>query len=472
MISDSTATPVGALIDGRTIGSLQWRTFVLAAMSLFLDGYDTQSVAYIAPVISKSWALPTGAFGTVFAAALIGSAVGSFVLAPLADRVGRKRIMVWATVAIGCFTLLSAWAESLRVLELLRFLTGLGLGAAVPNALAHIAEYAPLRKRATIISITFCALAAGAALGAVAATALVPAYGWAAVFVAGGVATWALCPLLQALLPESLQYLVLHEPSGKEALTIVRQLSGRAEPEQVRRLAGLAGATRSAGSAGNPGIAATQDRRPAGVGLLFREGRTLVTVTYGLLAFLTLLTLYLLTSWLPTLIHDMGFSLRQASGWTAAFQLGGIVGTAGLGLLADRVDPIRLVVITYGVAAAVILCIAWVTDPTVIMLATFCAGLTVVGAMSCNNAVLVGLYPVEVRSTALGWNLTIGRVGSITGPLIAGMLLLTHVNARGVLIAAALPVACAAVLLQGATAAIRRLFVPPKSRFELAALGE
>jgi AAHS family 4-hydroxybenzoate transporter-like MFS transporter len=184
------------------------------------------------------------------------------------------------------------------------------------------------------------------------------------------------------------------------------------------------------------------------------------------------MTLYLLTSWLPTLIHDMGFSLRQASGWTAAFQLGGIVGTAGLGLLADRVDPIRLVVITYGVAAAVILCIAWVTDPTVIMLATFCAGLTVVGAMSCNNAVLVGLYPVEVRSTALGWNLTIGRVGSITGPLIAGMLLLTHVNARGVLIAAALPVACAAVLLQGATAAIRRLFVPPKSRFELAALGE
>jgi AAHS family 4-hydroxybenzoate transporter-like MFS transporter len=111
MISDSTATPIGALIDARAIGSLQWRTFVLAAMSLFLDGYDTQSVAYIAPVISKSWALPTGAFGTVFAAALIGSAVGSFALAPLADRLGRKRVMVWATIAIGCFTMLCAWAE-------------------------------------------------------------------------------------------------------------------------------------------------------------------------------------------------------------------------------------------------------------------------------------------------------------------------------------------------------------------------
>lgn len=460
MISDSTATPVGALIDGRTIGSLQWRTFVLAAMSLFLDGYDTQSVAYIAPVISKSWALPTGAFGAVFAAALIGSAVGSFMLAPLADRLGRKRIMVWATVAIGCFTLLSAWAASLRVLELLRFLTGLGLGAAVPNALAHIAEYAPLRRRASIIAITFCALAGGAALGAVAATALVPAYGWATVFVAGGVATWALCPLMQALLPESLQYLVIHDPSGKEALTIVRQLSGRSEPDQVRRLAGLAA------------IADGEDRRPASVALLFRNGRALVTVIYGLLAFFTLLTLYLLTSWLPTLIHVMGFSLRQASGWTAAFQLGGIVGTAGLGLLADRVDPIHLVVSTYGIAVAAILCIACVSDPTVIMLAAFGAGVTVIGAMSCNNAVLVGLYPVEVRSTALGWNLTIGRVGSIAGPVIAGMLLLTHVTARGVLVFSAVPVACAAVLLLGATAAIRRLFVAPKPRVELAALGE
>jgi AAHS family 4-hydroxybenzoate transporter-like MFS transporter len=457
MISDSTATPIGALIDARAIGSLQWRTFVLAAMSLFLDGYDTQSVAYIAPVISKSWALPTGAFGTVFAAALIGSAVGSFALAPLADRLGRKRVMVWATIAIGCFTMLCAWAESLRVLELLRFLTGLGLGAAVPNALAHIAEYAPIRRRASIISITFCALAAGAALGALAATALVPRYGWMAVFVAGAIATWVLCPLLQALLPESLQYLVLHDPSGKEALTIVRQLRGRAEPEQVRRLAGLAG---------------SQDRRRASASLLFRDGRAVATITYGLLAFLTLLTLYLLTSWLPTLIHVMGFSLRQASGWTAAFQLGGIVGTAGLGLLADRVDPIRLVVMTYAIAVAVILCIAWAPDPEVIMFAAFCAGFTVIGAVSCNNAVLVGLYPVEVRSTALGWNLTIGRIGSIAGPVMAGMLLLTHVNARGVLVAAAVPVACAAVLLQGATAAIRRLFAPPRPRAELAALGE
>lgn len=467
MISDSTATPVGALIDARAIGPLQWRTFILAAMSLFLDGYDTQSVAYIAPVISKSWALPTGAFGTVFAAALIGSAVGSFVLAPLADRVGRKRVMVWATVAIGCFTMLCAWAESLRVLELLRFLTGLGLGAAVPNALAHIAEYAPIRRRASIISITFCALAAGAALGAVAATALVPAYGWAAVFVAGGIGTWALCPFLQALLPESLQYLVLHRPSGKETLAIVRQLSGRAaEPEQVRRLAGSAGAVRAAG------VAAGGDRRSASAALLFRDGRGIVTITYGLLALLSLLTLYLLTSWLPTLIHVMGYSLRQASGWTAAFQLGGIAGTVGLGLLADRLDPIRLVVMTYAVAVALILCIAWVPDPRVIMLAAFGAGFAVIGAVSCNNAVLVGLYPVEVRSTALGWNLTIGRIGSIAGPLIAGMLLLTHVSARGVLVAAAVPVACAAVLLHGATGAIRRLFVPPKPRGELAALGE
>ena len=129
---------VANLIDDRAMGPLQYRAFVLAGLAILMDGYDTQAAAYVAPIISKEWALPTGAFGPVFAAGLIGSALGSLALAPLADRTGRKRVMVVSTIAIGLFTILCASAQSLHTLEPLRFLTGLGLGTALPNALALI----------------------------------------------------------------------------------------------------------------------------------------------------------------------------------------------------------------------------------------------------------------------------------------------------------------------------------------------
>src|SRR5581483_8863067 len=165
---------VAALIDGAPISRLQYRVYALCGLSVFLDGYDTQAVAYIAPVVSRNWNLPTGAFGPVFAAGLIGSALGSLALAPLSDRLGRKRVMVASAAAIGLLTLLCAAAKTLGMLELLRFLAGLGLGATLPNALALIAEYAPERRRTTIVSARFCGLAVGAALGAVAAAALGP----------------------------------------------------------------------------------------------------------------------------------------------------------------------------------------------------------------------------------------------------------------------------------------------------------
>ncbi len=441
----NTPTTVATLIDGRTIGLLQYRVFALAALSVLIDGYDTQAIAYIAPIVSKEWALPTGAFGPVFAAGLVGSALGSFALAPLADRAGRKRVMVASTIAIGLFTLLCATAHSLRELQGLRFLSGIGLGAALPNALALISEYAPERRRTSIISITFCGLAVGAALGAVVATQLVPQSGWRSVFVAGGLATLVLCPVLQWLLPESLPYLVLRDPKSSETLATLRRLIGETMSAQVEL------------------VAERQDSKGHKPALLFREGRALVTITYGLLAFFTLLTLYLLNNWLPTLIHAMGFKMNEASWSTAGFQLGGIAGAVILGMLADRTDPIRVVVGAYVVAAVVITAIAFAAEPASVALAAFCAGFTVVGAQSCNNAMVASLYPTVSRGTALGWNLTIGRIGSIVGPTITGLLLLMQVSPQRVLIFAAIPAVCAAIVLLGAAKPIRRIAASLKS---------
>jgi AAHS family 4-hydroxybenzoate transporter-like MFS transporter len=431
------------LIDDRAMGPLQYRAFALAGLAILMDGYDTQAAAYVAPIISKEWALPAGAFGSVFAAGLIGSALGSLALAPLADRTGRKRVIVGSTIAIGLFTTLCTSAHSLHALELLRFLTGLGLGAALPNALALISEYAPERKRTSVVAITFCGLPIGAALGAVVATQLAPRSGWQSVFITGGLATLILCPVLQRLLPESLAYLVLREPRSPRTLAILGQLKLPAPAVELV-------ARQPADSA--PGFAS-----------LFRDGRAVVTITYGSLAFFTLLTLYLLNNWLPTLIHAMGFQLSQASWATAGFQLGGILGAVSLGILADRFDPVRVVVIAYAAAAIVIVAIAFASGPSSIALAACAAGFTVVGAQSCNNAMVATLYPTSSRGTALGLNLTIGRIGSIIGPSVTGLLLQRHVTARQVLIFAALPAVCAVIVLLLAGNPIRKVARSSKS---------
>jgi len=430
---------VASLIDRRAVGGLQYRAFVLSALSLVVEGYDTQAVAYIAPTVSKDWSLPMGAFGPVFAAGLIGSALGSIALAPLADRVGRKRVMVASAVAVGTLTLLCMTAQSLHALELLRFCTGLGLGAALPNALALISEYAPERKRTSIVSITFSGLAVGAALGGIVAAQCVPRLGWRSVFAMGGAATLLLCPVLQWRLPESLRFLVMRDRKSTATLRTLRQLMGMPLGGQIELVP-------------EPEAAKAQ-----GWGSLLSDGRAVATVTYGCLAFFTLLTLYLLNNWLPTLIHAMGFEISQASWSTAGFQLGGILGAISLGLLADRLDSIRVVVAAYLAAAAIIVAIAFAQRPSIMALAALGAGFMVVGAQSCNNAMVASLYPTVSRGKALGSNLTIGRIGSILGPTITGWLLLLHVPPQRVLMWAAVPAAIAAVLLLVAANSIRKL---------------
>lgn len=430
---------VASLIDSRAVGALQCRAFGLAALSLVVEGYDTQALAYIAPILSKEWSLPTGAFGPVFAAGLIGSALGSIALAPLADRAGRKSVLVAAAVAVGIMTLLCTTAQSLHALEWLRLFTGLGLGAALPNALALISEYAPERKRTTIVAVTFSGLALGAALGGVVATQLVPLFGWRSVFAAGGIATLLLCPLLLWKLPESLRYLVLRDSNSWQARATLRQLVGAGSSDRIELVA-------------EQQVVNSQGARP-----LLSEGRAVATITYACLAFFTLLTLYLLNNWLPTLIHAMGFPINQAAWATAAFQLGGILGAVTLGLLADRLESIRVVVTAYLAAAAIIAAIAFAQAPTLVALAAFGAGFTVVGAQSCNNAMLAGVYPTACRGRALGVNLTIGRIGSIVGPSVTGWLLLLQIPPQQVLLLAAVPALIAAGALYVAADSIRRL---------------
>jgi MFS transporter, AAHS family, 4-hydroxybenzoate transporter len=416
------------LLDTPRLSRLQYRVFALCALSVFADGYDTQAVSYIAPTLSAAWHLPPGAMGPVFAVTLLGSALGSLFLAPLADRWGRKRIIVHAAWVVGVFTAACSFATTLATLELLRFCAGLGLGAAIPNAIALVTEYAPARRRIGLVTLTFCGYPVGAAFGAFVATQLSPRFGWPSVFQFGGATTLLLWPILYRYLAESLTFLSLHDPVGPGTQSIIRRFRPEAPAVTEYRL--------------------LADEQPVaerrGMALLFTEGRGAVTVLLGLLAFLTLIDIYLLTSWLPTLIQGMGLTLARASAATATFQLGGILGAITLGWLGDRLGVFYVVSIAYVFGAALIYAMAAHPLPLLLPLTTFGAGFMLIGAQTCNNGIVASIYPTAVRATAIGVNLTIGRIGSIVGPFLTGLLLADNFSAQTVLSLASLPALAAA----------------------------
>src|SRR5260221_6645370 len=206
---DDGAIDVAGFIDRQPVGGFQIRLLLTCAAVLFLDGFDTQAIGYVAPALAKEWGLTKGALGPVFSAGLFGLMIGALVFGPLADRIGRKKIIIFSTLAFGIGTLATAFIGDVNALLAIRFLTGLGLGGAMPNAIAMTSEFSPHRRRATMVMVMFCGFSIGAALGGLLAAALIPQFGWRSGFVVGGVAPLLLVPILALRLPESVRLLPL-----------------------------------------------------------------------------------------------------------------------------------------------------------------------------------------------------------------------------------------------------------------------
>src|SRR5580698_3297908 len=197
----STEVDVVEFIDAQPVGGFQLKLLLTCAAVLFLDGFDTQAIGYVAPSLAKEWGLTKGALGPVFSAGLFGLMIGALLFGPLADRIGRKKIIIFSTLAFGVGTLITAFVQDVNTLMAIRFLTGLGLGGAMPNTIALTSEFSPHRRRSTMVMIMFCGFSVGAALGGFLAAALIPQFGWRSVFVVGGAAPLVLAPILALRLP-------------------------------------------------------------------------------------------------------------------------------------------------------------------------------------------------------------------------------------------------------------------------------
>ena len=426
--SSASSVDVAGFIDAQPVGGFQIRLLLTCAAVLFLDGFDTTAIGYVAPSLAKEWGLTKGALGPVFSAGLFGLMIGALLFGPLADRIGRKKIIIFSTLAFGIGALVTAFAKDVNTLLAIRFLTGLGLGGAMPNTIALTSEFSPHRRRATMVMAMFCGFSLGAALGGFVAAGLIPHFGWRSVFVVGGVAPLLLVPVLALKLPESVRFLAL---TGRGDARVA-QLLGRINPK-----AAFAAAARFV------------VHEPELVGMpvlhLFRAGRTLVTLLLWMVFFMSLLDLYFLSNWLPTVLNDLGASVSEAAAIGSMLQVGGVVATFALGNIIDRFS-FRALALLYFIAVFAVGAIGQLGHSVALVtMAIFVAGFCIVGGQIAANALAAGFYPTSVRASGVGWALGIGRVGSIIGPLVGGALMTMKWSTGAVFVAAAAAALCAAL---------------------------
>ncbi len=419
---------VQQVIDQQKFGRYHFRVAALCALSVFLDGFDAQVIGYVAPALAQEWQIPRAALSPILSAGLVGMFLGALVFGPLADRFGRKRILILCTLWFGVGSLLTSRADSAQSMLVLRLITGLGLGGTMPNAIALTAEYMPRRIRATGVMIMFTGFAVGAAAGGLLAAGLIPRFGWRSVFVVGGLLPCAAAVVLLGL-PESIRFLVLQ--GGRDA-DVARRLRQIAPAVTIP-----AEASFTAGSEHHePGFVVKK---------LFTEGRAKTTLLLWVIFFTNLLALFFLNSWLPTILHDSGRSIQQSILITTMFQTGGVFASLILGRFIDRMTSYRILAWAYAGASLCIFFIGAISASLAMgTLAVFAAGFCIVGAQTGANALAAESYPTGIRSTGTGWALGIGRIGSIVGPVVGGLLLSSELEVRRVFWVAAVPTLIAA----------------------------
>ena len=428
-----------SIMDGSKMASLQILTLFLCFLIVAADGFDVASVGYVAPLLKKEWSLSPAQLGPIFGAGLLGLCVGSFVFGPVADRIGRKRVILISLMLFGIGSLACAYAPSALWLIVLRFATGAGLGGALPTAITLSSEFSPARNRALMVTLMLIGFPLGLAFGGAVAALLIPNFGWQGVFIFGGVFPLCLVPIVWLWLPESLKFMAGKPRYAEEARQVVKRMTGNADSlcdELTPKEADVA-----------KGLQTGARKTP--VGILFSPYYRAGTLLLWLCFFCTLWVYYQLSSWLPTVIADAGIDVSRAALVAMLMPLGGAVGALLNAFLMDRINPYFVLTCSYVVAAVSIALIGVsINDPALVYITVFMAGFGLAGAQSGINVLAAGFYTTAARATGVSWALAVGRIGSIIGAMTGGLLLASvHSIGLAFVIFAVPPVIAGCVML-------------------------
>lgn len=430
----TSATPpvdIPRLIDESRLGRFQLWLFVIVAMAVVMDGFDVQAMGFVAPAIIHEWGVGKAELGPVFGAGLFGMLVGSLTLSVLADKIGRRPVLIGASVFFAACMLVTAWTSTITQLQAIRFITGLGLGAIMPNAMALVGEYSPKRSRVTLMMLVSCGFTVGAVLGGLLSAVMIPAFGWRSVFYLGAAIPLVMAILMYFLVPESLQFMVLKGRHPARVAHYLRRIAPNVTTDANTRYR-----VAEAAHGGAP------------VSELFRHGRAMVTVLLWAVNFMNLLNLYFLSNWLPTIATSAGLSTKTAVLIGTALQVGGVLGTVMMGPIIDRIGFHKMLVPAFALAA---ITIALIGQPgislPVLFVVVVITGFCIVGGQPAVNALAATYYPTTLRSTGIGWSLGVGRIGSIVGPVLGGELIKRNWPNHELFLAVAVPAALSAIML-------------------------
>ena len=425
--------------DSRPFEGFQWKILLLCLTILVLDGFDVVAMGFIVPSIVADWKVPREALGGVLSAGLFGLAIGALTGGPLSDKFGRRKVIIGAVFFFGLMSLISTWSPNLTVLTILRFLTGLGLGASQPNAATLASEYAPKKYRSLMVTVVYCGFTLGAAGGGFLASWLINAYGWQSILFVGGVVPIAFAVLLIVILPESAKFLAVHHAGREALLRIVNRISPNVANSSTEFV--------------------TREREHVGKGairLVLSPPHTMVTIALWVGLFMNLLVIYFLNSWMPIMVKDDGFSIADAALVGAMFQVGGTIGNVVIGLEMDRFNPHKVMIGTL-LGAAVFTVVIGYSHHTlpILMGLVLLLGYCISSANTGWTAMATGYYPTEMRATGTSWMTGIGRFGAISGAAVGAVLLGLKWEFGTLFLALTVPIAVAilAVWIKGRNSA-------------------
>lgn len=432
-MSTSIVESVRHHIDRAPVSITQYIVFAIAFLLNVVDGFDVVAMSVAMPSLTADWGISATEKGYILSAALIGMTLGAMFLAPFADKIGRRNILIIATIMIGVSMVVTGFIpQSVEWMIAIRAISGLGIGIIFANSATIGAEFAPEKMRNLVVTIIVMGYAAGATIVGPIANAIIESSGWEMVFVYGGLFTLLMTVVLYFYLPESIEFVATQ--AGNENDKLYR----------INRILSSMGCTAMSELPEH-----TVEKQRISVANLFKQDLGMQTMGVWLIYFMGFMSLYFLMSWIPTLFVNSGYERSQGIAALTLYNLGAVAGIVLIGLIATKIKLAKPIAI-YFIGSAVFLALVAYWQPTsVFWLNTliFIIGFLLQGAFTAMYAMAARVYPTSVRATGIGWAAGLGRIGAILSPIVAGYLVAAHWGMYDLFMLFALPLLIAGVVV-------------------------